>query len=143
MKLLDEPTEVNDKPGAPDLVVDNGEIEFGEQFGRGMNRRILTLRPLVLDNVSFSYDDQTTALNRVSFRVPKGSSVALVGESGSGKSTVLRLLYRFYDLKEGQGRILIDGQDIRDITQLSLRKSIGVVPQDSVLFNASIAYNIG
>lgn len=69
--------------------------------------------------------------------------MALVGESGSGKSTVLRLLYRFYDLREGQGRILIDGQDIRDITQLSLRKSIGVVPQDSVLFNASIAYNIG
>ncbi|EJD03189.1 uncharacterized protein FOMMEDRAFT_108336 [Fomitiporia mediterranea MF3/22] len=123
LKLLDEPTEVNDKPGAPDLIVDNGEIEF--------------------DNVSFSYDDRTTALNGVSFRVPKGASVALVGESGSGKSTVLRLLYRFYDLKEGQGRILIDGQDIRDVTQLSLRKAIGVVPQDSVLFNASIAYNIG
>ncbi|KAI5123873.1 hypothetical protein M0805_005690 [Coniferiporia weirii] len=123
MKLLEEPTEVNDKPGAPDLIVDDGEIEF--------------------DNVSFSYDDRTTALNGVSFKVPKGSSVALVGESGSGKSTVLRLLYRFYDLKEGEGRILIDGQDVRDVTQLSLRKSIGVVPQDSVLFNASISYNIG
>ncbi|KAH8119171.1 hypothetical protein DFH11DRAFT_1780939 [Phellopilus nigrolimitatus] len=123
MKLLEEPTEVNDKPGAPDLVVDDGEIEF--------------------DNVSFSYDGRTTALNGVSFKVPKGSSVALVGESGSGKSTVLRLLYRFYDLKEGGGRILIDGQDIRDVTQLSLRKAIGVVPQDSVLFNASIAYNVG
>ncbi|KAL5528172.1 HMT1 [Sanghuangporus sanghuang] len=122
LKLLDEPTDVNDKPGAPDLIVDNGEIEF--------------------DNVSFSYDDRITALSGVSFKVPKGSSVALVGESGSGKSTVLRLLYRFYDLKEGQGRILIDGQDIRDVTQASLRKAIGVVPQDSVLFNASIAYNI-
>ena len=93
--------------------------------------------------MSFSYDDRTTALSAVSFKVPKGSSVALVGESGSGKSTILRLLYRFYDLKEGQGRILIDGQDIRDITQASLRKAIGVVPQDSILFNASIAYNIG
>lgn len=79
----------------------------------------------------------------MSFKVPKGSSVALVGESGSGKSTILRLLYRFYDLKEGEGRILIDGQDIRDVTQASLRKAIGVVPQDSVLFNASISYNIG
>lgn len=93
-------------------------------------------------NVSFTYDDRTTALNNVSFKVPKGSSVALVGESGSGKSTILRLLYRFYDLKEGEGSILIDGQDIRDVTQGSLRHAIGVVPQDSVLFNHSIAYNI-
>lgn len=93
--------------------------------------------------MSFSYDGRTTALNGVSFKVPKGSSVALVGESGSGKSTILRLLYRFYDLKPEEGRILIDGQDIRDVTQNSLRKAIGVVPQDSVLFNASIAYNIG
>lgn len=79
----------------------------------------------------------------MSFKVPKGSSVALVGESGSGKSTILRLLYRFYDIHEGDGRILIDGQDIRDVTQSSLRQAIGVVPQDSVLFNASIEYNIG
>ena len=139
MKLLNEPTDVNDKPGAPDLIVENGEIEF--------------------DNVSFSYDGRTTALNGVSFKVPKGSSVALVGESGSGKSTILRLFYRFYDLQEGQGRILIDGQDIRcvtlvsfsaqsdtlirDVTQKSLRQAIGVVPQDSVLFNTTIGYNIG
>ena len=75
--------------------------------------------------------------------MPKGSSVALVGESGAGKSTILRLLYRFYDLKQGEGRILVDGQDIRDITQASLRKAIGVVPQDPVLFNAGIGYNIG
>ena len=96
------------------------------------------------DNVYFSYDDgRTVALDGVSFKVPKGSSVALVGESGSGKSTVLRLLYRFYDLGEGHGRILVDGQDIRDVTQKSLRKAIGVVPQDSVLFNSSIGYNIG
>lgn len=98
---------------------------------------------MVTDNVSFSYDNRTTALHGVSFKVPKGSSVALVGESGAGKSTILRLLYRFYDLKEGEGRILIDGQDIREVTQKSLRKAIGVVPQDSVLFNTSINYNIG
>ena len=93
--------------------------------------------------MSFSYDGRTTALNRVSFKVPKGSRVALVGESGSGKSTILRLLYRFYDLKNEEGRILIDGRDIRDVTQSSLRQAIGVVPQDPVLFNASIGYNIG
>ncbi|KAI0315234.1 hypothetical protein OF83DRAFT_1062505 [Amylostereum chailletii] len=123
LMLLNEPTEVNDKPNAPDLVVTDGEIVF--------------------DNVNFSYDGRSTALKGVSFTVPKGSSVALVGESGAGKSTILRLLYRFYDLNEGDGRITIDGQDIRDVTQSSLRKAIGVVPQDSVLFNASIAYNIG
>ncbi|KAF7790474.1 hypothetical protein EIP86_001429 [Pleurotus ostreatoroseus] len=114
LKLLSEPTEVNDKPGAPDLVVEDGEIEF--------------------ENVTFSYDGRTTALKGVSFKVPKRSSVALVGESGSGKSTILRLLYRFYDLKEGEGRILIDGKDIRDVTQASLRRAIGVVPQDPVLY---------
>ncbi|TFK54285.1 hypothetical protein OE88DRAFT_1675841 [Heliocybe sulcata] len=123
LRLLNEPVDVNDKPNAPDLMITGGEIEF--------------------ENVNFSYDGRTTALNGVSFKVPKGSSVALVGESGSGKSTILRLLYRFYDLKEGEGRILIDGQDIRDVTQGSLRKAIGVVPQDSVLFNDTIAYNIG
>ncbi|CCL98348.1 uncharacterized protein FIBRA_00343 [Fibroporia radiculosa] len=123
LKLLGEPTDVNDKPNAPDLVVQDGTIEF--------------------ENVSFSYDERVPALSNISFKVPKGSSVALVGESGAGKSTILRLLYRFYDLKEGDGRILIDGQDIRDVTQASLRKAIGVVPQDSVLFNASISYNIG
>ncbi|KAJ7078899.1 hypothetical protein B0H15DRAFT_859656 [Mycena belliarum] len=123
LKLLNEPTDVTDRDNATTLMVDDGEIEF--------------------DNVTFSYDKRTTALNGISFKVPKGSSVALVGESGSGKSTILRLLYRFYDLAEGGGRILIDGQDIRDVTQKSLRASIGVVPQDSVLFNSSIGYNIG
>ena len=71
-------------------------------------------------NVSFTYDDRTIALKGVSFKVPAGSSVALVGESGSGKSTILRLLYRFYDLRDGEGSILIDGQDIRDVTQAVL-----------------------
>ncbi|KAG8907443.1 hypothetical protein FRB99_004238 [Tulasnella sp. 403] len=123
LDLLAEPTEVNDKPDAPDLVVTDGVITF--------------------ENVNFSYDNKTTALHDVTFTVPKGHSVALVGESGSGKSTILRLLFRQYDLQEGQGRILIDGQDVRDVTQTSLRKAIGVVPQDSVLFNASLNYNIG
>lgn len=123
LALLNEPTEVNDKPNAPDLIVTDGEIEF--------------------DNVNFSYDHRNTALNSVSFKVPKGSSVALVGESGAGKSTILRLLYRFYDLREGEGSIRIDGQDIRDVTQKSLRQAIGVVPQDPILFNSTIGYNIG
>lgn len=123
LALLNEPKDINDKPNAPDLIITNGEIEF--------------------DNVNFSYDHRTTALQGVSFKVPNGSSVALVGESGAGKSTILRLLYRFYDLGEGEGRILIDGQDIREVTQRSLRQAIGVVPQDPVLFNTTIGYNIG
>ena len=146
---------MNDKPGAPDLIVEDGEIEFGtSQFYdlctsctllglSDTHANIFSIWNDRADNVSFSYDGRSTALKNVSFKVPKGSSVALVGESGSGKSTILRLLYRFYDLNEGEGRILIDGKDIRDVTQLSLRKAIGVVPQDPVLFNASIKYNIG
>lgn len=77
-----------------------------------------------IDNVSFSYDDRTTALNGVSFKVPKNSTVALVGESGGGKSTVLRLLYRFYDLGPGQGRILIDGKDIRSVPHEPLYRPV-------------------
>ncbi|TFK75330.1 hypothetical protein BDN72DRAFT_954958 [Pluteus cervinus] len=124
LTLLNEPTEVNDQPDAPDLIVTDGEIEF--------------------ENVTFSYENgRGPALHNISFKVGKGSSVALVGESGAGKSTILRLLYRFYDLKPGEGRILIDGQDISTVTQKSLRQAIGVVPQDSVLFNSSIMYNIG
>lgn len=142
LKLLSEHKDINDKPNAPDLLVGNGEIEFGEPTHGEMFSEALLLT-MIPDNVSFSYDGRTTSLDAVSFKVPKGSSVALVGESGAGKSTVLRLLYRFYDLKEGEGRILIDGQDIRDVTQASLRKAIGVVPQDPVLFNSSIKYNIG
>ncbi|KAG1799838.1 uncharacterized protein HD556DRAFT_69973 [Suillus plorans] len=122
LHLLNEPTEVVDAPDAKELVVSNGEVEF--------------------DNVSFSYDDQTSALHNISFKVPRGGRVALVGESGAGKSTILRLLYRFYDLQPGSGRILIDGQDIRTVTLSSLRRTMGVVPQDPVLFNASIGYNI-
>jgi len=110
LALLNEPTDVNDKPDAPDLVIYEGEIEFGMSF---LSHCCYHCNLPSSDNVNFSYDGRTPALQEVSFKVPKGSSVALVGESGAGKSTILRLLYRFYDLGEGQGRILIDGQDIR------------------------------
>ncbi|ORY23417.1 ATP-binding cassette, sub-family B, member 6, isoform CRA_f [Naematelia encephala] len=118
--LLAQKTEVNDHPDAKDLVVTDGIIEF--------------------DNVNFSYDGEVQALKGVSFKIGKGQSMALVGESGSGKSTILRLLYRFYDITSG--RILIDGQDISKVTQLSLRRAIGIVPQDSVLWNDTIGANI-
>jgi len=119
-KLLDTEVEVEDSPGAPALVV---------------------RRPMVVfDNVSFGYDRDRQILKGLSFEAPAGSSIALVGPSGAGKSTVGRLLFRFYDPWEG--RILIDGQDIAQVTQASLRKAIGIVPQDSVLFNDTIGYNI-
>jgi ABC-type transport system involved in Fe-S cluster assembly fused permease/ATPase subunit len=118
--LLAQVTEVNDKPGAKELVVTDGIVEF--------------------DNVEFSYDGKVPALKGVSFTIGKGQSMALVGESGSGKSTILRLLYRFYDINSG--RILIDGQDISQVTQTSLRRAIGIVPQDSVLWNDSIGANV-
>lgn len=118
--LLAQATEVNDKPGARDLIVTDGIIEF--------------------DNVCFSYDAKVEALKGVSFKIEKGHSMALVGESGSGKSTILRLLYRFYDITSGH--IYIDGQDISEVTQVSLRRAIGIVPQDSVLWNDTIGANI-
>ncbi len=119
-RLLDVNAEVRDRPGAKPLDVSHGEIAF--------------------DHVSFRYDERRPILQDVSFRVPPGGTVAIVGSSGAGKSTISRLLFRFYDVDEG--RILIDGQDIRDVTQESLRRAIGVVPQDTVLFNDSIRYNI-
>ena len=119
-RLLDTPVEVADAPGAPALVI---------------------RRPtLVFDNVVFGYETDRTILKGLSFEVPAGSQVALVGPSGAGKSTIARLVFRFYD--PTSGRILIDGQDIRDVTQASLRQHIGIVPQDSVLFNDTIGYNI-
>jgi ABC-type transport system involved in Fe-S cluster assembly fused permease/ATPase subunit len=119
--LLAQATEVVDQPGAKDLIVTDGIIEF--------------------DNVYFSYDSKVEALKGVSFKIGKGQSMALVGESGSGKSTILRLLYRFYDINSGT--IYIDGQDISKVTQLSLRRAIGIVPQDSVLWNDTIGANVG
>jgi ATP-binding cassette subfamily B protein len=119
-RLLGENREVQDKPGAQPLAIAGGAMRF--------------------ENVDFSYDGVRPILHDVSFEVPAGHKVAVVGASGSGKSTLARLLFRFYDVN--RGRIIIDGQDIREVTQESVRSAIGVVPQDTVLFNDTIYYNI-
>tara|TARA_R110002110_G_scaffold58288_3_gene165700 strand:+ start:664 stop:2505 length:1842 start_codon:yes stop_codon:yes gene_type:complete len=118
--LLDTNQEIRDKPDAAPLAAGDGAVEF--------------------DNVSFGYDSRRGVLKNVSFSVAPGKKVAIVGPSGAGKSTVGRLLFRFYEVDDGA--IRIDGQDIRDVQQISLRREIGVVPQDSVLFNDTIYYNI-
>ena len=121
--LIDMPREIEDRTGAAALHLQHG------------------LPVIRFENVSFSYDPARPILHDVSFEVPPGKTVAVVGPSGAGKSTLARLLYRFYDVQ--QGRITIDGQDLRDVTQDSLRRAIGIVPQDTVLFNDTVAYNIG
>ena len=118
--LLDEPVTIRDLDGAPDLDVDGGSIVF--------------------DDVYFAYGERQI-LKGVSFTVPKGRRVAIVGPSGSGKTTISRLLFRFYDPQ--QGIVRIDGQNLSEVTQGSVRATIGVVPQDTVMFNATIGYNIG
>ncbi len=118
--LLHEPAEIVDRPGAKPLRVKKGEVKF--------------------ENVSFAYDPERPILKNVSFEVPAGKMVAIVGPSGAGKSTISRILFRFYELSGG--RVLIDGQNISDVTQASLRAAIGMVPQDTVLFNDTIEYNI-
>ncbi|HEX6830616.1 MAG TPA: ABC transporter ATP-binding protein/permease [Methyloceanibacter sp.] len=118
--LLHEPPEIIDRAGAKKLRVNKGEIKF--------------------ENVSFAYDPERQILKNVSFEVPAGKMVAIVGPSGAGKSTISRILFRFYELTGG--RVSIDGQNISDVTQSSLRAAIGMVPQDTVLFNDTILYNI-
>jgi len=118
--ILGRKPEIKDRPGALPLKVRTGTIRF--------------------DNVSFAYEPERTILKNVSFEVAAGHTVAIVGPTGAGKSTISRLLFRFYEVTGG--RILIDGQDIRDVTQKSLRAAIGMVPQDTVLFNDTIRYNI-
>ncbi|WP_417253181.1 ABCB family ABC transporter ATP-binding protein/permease [Celeribacter sp.] len=120
LDLLHQPPEITDKPDAPDLVVREGVVR--------------------LDHVDFGYSPDRQILRDVSIDVPAGHSLAIVGHTGSGKSTIGRLLFRFYDV--GAGSLSIDGQDIRDVTQESLHAAIGVVPQDTVLFNDTIRYNI-
>jgi ATP-binding cassette subfamily B protein len=119
--LLDTPAEVIDKPGAPALAVSRGAIRF--------------------EHVRFGYDPGREILKDLDVEIPAGTSCAIVGPSGAGKSTIARLLYRFYD--PSAGRILIDGQDIAEVGQRSLRAAIGIVPQDTVLFNDTVGYNIG
>jgi ATP-binding cassette subfamily B protein len=118
--ILARPAEIVDAPGARPLAVTRGHIRF--------------------ENVAFAYEPERRILKGISFEVPAGRTVAVVGPSGAGKSTISRLLYRFYDLSGG--RITIDGQDIAQVTQKSLREQIGMVPQDTVLFNDTIRYNI-
>jgi ATP-binding cassette subfamily B protein len=118
--LLDVKAEIADRPGAGELTVCEGRIRF--------------------DDVHFSYDGVRDILKGISFEVPAGKTLAIVGPSGAGKSTISRLLFRFYDVN--QGAVTIDGVDVRDVTQKSLRGAIGIVPQDTVLFNDTIAYNI-
>ena len=120
-RLIDTEAEVRDAPDAPILHVEAGEVRF--------------------DHVRFGYDPDREILHDVSFTVPAGKSLAIVGPSGAGKSTIARTLFRFYDIQGG--RILIDGQDISRVTQASLRAAIGIVPQDMVLFNDTVGYNIG
>ncbi|OJX51526.1 MAG: metal ABC transporter permease [Devosia sp. 66-22] len=119
-KLLDQNPEIEDKPGAAPLDIKGPVIRF--------------------DDVTFHYDPDREILKGISFEVPAGKTTAIVGPTGAGKSTISRLLFRFYDVTGG--RITIDGQDIREVTQASLRHAIGMVPQDTVLFNDTIAYNI-
>ncbi len=118
--LLDEKKEVVDKPNAPALNVNNAVVVF--------------------KNVDFSYNPERSILHQLDFTIPSGKTLAVVGHSGAGKSTLTRLLFRFYDTTSGD--ILIDNQSIKDITQHSLRKNIGIVPQDTVLFNDTIEYNV-
>jgi len=118
--LLEQPAEITDKPDAPELKVTGGQIK--------------------LDNVHFGYNADRKILNGVSITAEPGQMVAIVGSTGSGKSTIGRLLFRFYDVQSGS--LTIDGQDVRDVTQNSLHRQIGVVPQDTVLFNDTIGYNI-
>ncbi|ODV09801.1 MAG: metal ABC transporter permease [Rubrivivax sp. SCN 70-15] len=119
-QLLAKNREVDDRPGAPPLRVTEGHVRF--------------------ERVSFAYEPARPILHDVSFEIPPGRTVAVVGPSGAGKSTLARLLYRFYDIDAGA--ITIDGQDIRGVTQTSLRAAIGIVPQDTVLFNDTVEYNI-
>src|SRR5918997_5948869 len=119
-RILEQNPEIQDRPGAKPLVVREGTVRF--------------------EDVHFAYVPEREILKGVTFEVPAGKTVAIVGPSGAGKSTISRLMFRFYE--PTRGRILIDGQDIAEVTQASLRAALGMVPQDTVLFNDTVGYNI-
>jgi ATP-binding cassette, subfamily B, heavy metal transporter len=120
VEILNEKPEIQDVPTAKNLIIKNGSIFF--------------------DKVSFSYDKRRPILNEISFEIPAKKTTAIIGATGSGKSTIANLLFRYYDVSHG--RILIDGQDIRELKQLSLQSAIGIVPQNTALFNDTLRYNI-
>jgi ABC-type transport system involved in Fe-S cluster assembly fused permease/ATPase subunit len=132
--LMEKEREVRDAPGAQPLSLHSLPRGEGGGEGSGVDS---TIR---FEDVSFAYEPARPILKHVSFEIPAGKTVAVVGPSGSGKSTLARLLYRFYDVQ--QGRITIGGQDIREVQQSSVRRAIGIVPQDTVLFNDTVEYNI-
>ena len=144
--LMEREREIADEPGAKDLIFSSLPLPLGEGRGEGLPESVSSRSPTQVDstvrfeNVSFAYEPARPILHKLSFEIPAGKTVAVVGSSGAGKSTLARLLYRFYDVQ--QGRITIAGQDIKKVTQASVRQAIGIVPQDTVLFNDSIEYNI-
>ena len=137
-RLMEKEREIADVPGAKDLVFHPLPLHAGHREGSAPAAMLdASVR---FENVSFAYDPARPILHHVSFEIPPGKTVAVVGSSGAGKSTLARLLYRFYDVQ--QGRITIGGQDIKQVTQASVRRAIGIVPQDTVLFNDTVEYNI-
>ena len=137
-RLMEKEREIADVPGARDLVFHPLPLNAGNREGASPAAMLDAI--VRFENVSFAYDPARPILHHVSFDIPPGKTVAVVGSSGAGKSTLARLLYRFYDVQ--QGRITIGGQDIKQVTQASVRRAIGIVPQDTVLFNDTVEYNI-
>jgi ATP-binding cassette subfamily B protein len=139
--LMEKEREIADEPGAQALVFQPIAVGAGQILPGNATQLDATVR---FENVSFAYDPSRPILYHLSFEIPAGKTVAVVGSSGAGKSTLARLLYRFYDVSnpEEGGRITIAGQDIKHVTQASVRQAIGIVPQDTVLFNDTVEYNI-
>jgi ATP-binding cassette subfamily B protein len=143
--LMEKEREVADQPGAQPLAFSPVQLPLAQSLGEGRGESFPEFARLFdstvrFENVSFAYDPARPILKNVSFEIPSGKTVAVVGSSGAGKSTLARLLFRFYDVQ--QGRITVAGQDIKQVTQASVRQAIGIVPQDTVLFNDTVEYNI-